>query len=152
MKQNSIITLVAILSIAGLISYGIIWYRKKMASTGSATGTPSTGTATGINTGTGSATGTGYALPKINSYGWWTTKLGHANFPLGLGSRGVEVVKVQETLNVLTLAKRLNDSPLTVDGIWGPLTDARFKKLFYGFNSVTQYMFITEFDKNGEIL
>lgn len=151
MKQKTIITLVVILAIAGAISYGIIWYRKRQSAkteteTGTNTNTNGTGSST-VNTG---STGTGYQLPKIESYAWWINKIGHANFPLSVGSKGVEVLKVQEVLNTLGAAKGL--AKITEDGIWGNNTQARFKLLFPQYSAVTQFMFITDFDPNREIL
>jgi hypothetical protein len=147
MKRKTIITLVIILAITAAISYGIIWYRNKKGSTGSPT--DATGT-TGAPTTASGSKGTGYALPKIETYGWWTNKLGHAKFPLGMSSRGVEVLKVQEVLNTMGADRGL--ATITEDGIWGFNTDARFKILFPRYSVVTLYQFITDFDPNGEIL
>ena len=145
MKQKSIITLVVILLIAGAISYGIIWWRKKpKAATVPVDPTAgSSGSSTVINTGTP-------ALPKVQTYAWWINKVGHAKFPLGMSSIGVEVLKVQEVLNQKSVAKSL--PKITEDGIWGFNTDTRFKLLFPGFSTVTQFLFITDFDLNKEIL
>ncbi|MDP3914387.1 MAG: hypothetical protein Q8R96_11710 [Bacteroidota bacterium] len=148
MKQKTIITLVAILAIAGAISYGIIWYRNKKALASIAPVTPATGTQT---TGT-PVTGTGYGLPPINSYAWWLNKLGHASFPLGRGSVGVEVYKVQEEMNKMVIARKLTAGAITEDGIFGSKTEGRFALLFPGYSVITQFMFINEFDKNKEIL
>ena len=145
MKQKSIISLAVILAIAGAISYAIIWFRKKQAAT------VVTAPATDATKSTVVDSKTGYVLPKIETYGWWINKIGHAKFPLGMNSKGVEVLKVQEGLNSLTTTKRLNASPIGVDGVWGFETDARFKILFSGNNLVTQYQFITDFDPNGDI-
>lgn len=146
MNRKSIITLSVLLAIAGAISYGIIWWRNKKAGTLAVPDAEPSITPIVIDTQVGSA------LPKIESYEWWINKLGHASFPLGMLSRGVEVVKVQEGLNILTKAKRLNAGSIAVDGVWGNETDTRFKTLFLGFNQVSRYMFITDFDTNGDIL
>lgn len=135
-----------ILAFAGLISYGIIWYRnKKSGSTPEiktdASATPIVNVYQPVST-----------LPKVQSYAWWINKIGRSSFPLGMSSVGVEVVKVQEVLNSLSIAKKLGASALEVDGKWGINTDTRFKTLFPGFNQVSQYLFISEFDKNAEIL
>ena len=145
MKQKSIISLAVILAIAGAISYAIIWFRKRQAAA------IATKPATDANKSTVTDSKVGYALPKIETYGWWINKIGHAKFPLGINSRGVEVLKVQEVLNVLTASRRLNASPITVDGVWGLETDKRFKLLFKGVNLVPLYMFIKDFDPNGDI-
>lgn len=150
MKRNSIVALVVILAIAGLISYGIIWYRKKTgaSSNGTNTDTSASGSnSSGIKINTGPLVST----PKINSYAWWIKAIGHAKFPLGMNSKGVEVLKVQECLNVLTTAKRLNASAIEEDGIWGFETDSRFKILFPSISGVSQAMFISTFDTNGDI-
>ena len=145
MKQKSIISLAVILAIAGAISYGIIWFRKRQAAN------PATTPATDATKSTVIDSKVGYALPKIETYGWWTTKLGHASFPLGMLSHGVEVVKIQEVLNSLSITKKLGAAAITVDGVWGNETDRRFIALFPNNNQVSQYMFITDFDTNGEI-
>lgn len=168
MKRNIFLTIVIILLITGGISYLVIWYRnKKNAAAGADPNqTVSTGNQyssnTTINTGPLKPTNTesiwagakaSSGVPTTGKYDTWTAKLGHATFPLGNGSKGVEVVKVQEELNAIAASKPvLGFSTIDVDGIWGPKTDARFKALFPGYNSVTLGMFITEFDKNGEIL
>lgn len=148
MKQKTIITLVIILVIAGAISYGIIWYRNKKNSS-STDEKPDGGSDSGTTVKV-PGTGSGYPLPKIETYAWWINKIGHAKFPLGMNSKGVEVLKVQEVLNAKGSAKGL--SKITEDGIWGVNTDARFKQLFPNYTVVTQYMFITDFDPEGEIL
>ena len=153
MKKNVFITIVIILLLTGAISYLIIWWRnKKNAATGSETNDQTkpnqSTTGTIINTGPLVPTST---IPS--SYTWWENKLGHASFPLGMGSKGVEVVKVQEVLNKKAKEKTSwGLSPIAVDGIWGNETNTRFKLFYPGYNLVTQYMFITEFDPAGEIL
>lgn len=148
MKRTTIITLVVILALAGLISYGIIWYRKK-ASAGSATDpTDKTGNETKLNTGTNS--GTGFPLPVVNSYGWWINKLGHAQFPVGMGSRGVEVLKIQEVLNTKGAAAGM--AKIAEDGIWGNETETRFKAIYPQYSLVTLFMYTTEFDPEGETI
>ena len=144
MKQKSIITLIVILALAGAISYGIIWYRKRALKSLPTVVEP------GATVKTPGTSGTGYQLPKIETYAWWISKLGHAKFPLGMNSRGVEVLKVQEVLNQKSAAKGL--PAITADGIWGFNTDTRFKLIFPSFSAVTQYLFITDFDPNKEIL
>jgi hypothetical protein len=163
MKKNIFFTIMIILLITGGISYLIIWWRnKKNADGGSAkeqdvtTGSQTNGTV--INTGplkpvnteaifNGSTASGGVSTSKAT----WIKKIGHASFPLGNGSKGVEVVYVQEFLNRKATEKTSwGLSPIAVDGIWGNETDTRFKLFYPGFNLVTQYMFITEF--NGEIL
>ena len=151
MKRNSIYTLIVILAVAGAISYGIIWYRKKKENTpDDATAAAATTPETKPAVNTANTPGTGYGLPKLNSYAWWITAVGRAKFPLGMNSKGVEVLKVQEVLNALSVTKGLGK--ITEDGIWGNNTESRFKTLFPGFSLVTQYMFINDFDKNSEII
>lgn len=150
MKQKSIITLIVILAIAGAISYGIIWYRKKYPTVPSTTDkkTDTGSSATTVNTGTN--TGAGYALPKIETYAWWINKIGHAKFPLGMSSVGVEVLKVQEVLNVKSVAKGL--PKITEDGIWGFNTDTRFKLLYPNYSLVTLFQYTNDFDPDKETL
>ncbi len=152
MKKNVFITIMIILLITGGISYLIIWWRnKKNAAAGSETETDATtGTQTDpvINTGALKQT---QQIPS--SYIWWENNIGHAKFPLGNGSKGVEVVKVQEVLNQKAKEKTSwGLSTIAVDGKWGNETNTRFKLFFPGYSLVTQYMFMHEFDPNGEIL
>ncbi len=149
MKQNTIIRIVIILGIAAAISYGIIWYRKRQAAAGTAPGSSPANAdpATTLQTG---ATGTGYPLPEIHTYDWWIKKVGHAQFPLTMSSKGVEVVKVQEVLNEQSAKKGL--SPITVDGIWGFNTNARVKLIYPEFGDIPQTVFAIYFDPNREIL
>ncbi|MGD9930136.1 MAG: peptidoglycan-binding protein [Mangrovibacterium sp.] len=155
MKQKkTILILLGLLALAGGITYGIIRFtRKKEEETAAGTGTTTgTGSGTGSNTVTAS-TGSGYSLPAIQSYTWWENKLGRAGFPLKYGSKGVEVVKLQEELNLMGDAKpALGLSPIAVDGIWGPETDTRFKQFFPGQTQVSEYLFRQEFDQMMEIL
>lgn len=60
---------------------------------------------------------------------------GNDNFPLRLGSRGANVSKWQAYVNS-------KGGKLTVDGIWGPLTEADSLK-WTGFNSITEQYFNT---------
>lgn len=145
--KKPIITLLIILGIAGAVSYAIIWWRKKSALTNSATGTPTTGTtATTGTTGTkpASSTSTGYQLASINSYAWYKTALGHASFPLKQGSKGVEVVAVQEVLNYLSQGKNLTS--LLTDGKWGSKTQERFKLFNPNTNEITENQFYLIYD------
>lgn len=145
MNRKAIITLAVLLGIAGAISYAIIWFRNRKASP-----SPSVGGEPATNNDTTKPVGTGYALPKVQSYAWWTNKLGHAKFPLGLGSKGVEVLKVQEVLNTKKLPA--GGGKIAEDGAWGAKTEARFKQWYPQYSAVTQFQFITDFDPNREIL
>lgn len=150
MKRKATITLIVILAVAGVISYGIIWYRKR-------TSTPSTGSGTAADKSNTSSTnkitvpGSGKALPGINSYGWWTNRLGHAQFPLGLNSKGVEVLKVQEVLNFQTVKQKINLGKISEDGIWGPETQSRFKLIFPEYDNVNSLTFSLYIDPENQL-
>lgn len=144
MKRQSIITLVVILALAGAISYGIIWWRKR-ASAGSAANTTDNGSDSSNKVNTGTSVNTGYSLPKINSYAWYTTALGHAAFPLKKGSKGVEVVAVQERLNYLAGLKKITPE-LSTDGNWGAKTEERFKLLNPSADSISENEFYLLYD------
>lgn len=163
MKRKTIIISVSVLAILGIVSYAIIWYRKKSSSTatnsGSGSSTTTTTTAAGGSPGASAGSGASVAvktgsatLPAMNSYAWWLSKLGRAKFPLGYGSRGLEVYKVQEVLNKMVIAQKLNVGAIVTDGIWGPKTDARFKLLFPLYNQVSLYMYVNDFDPTRETL
>lgn len=64
-----------------------------------------------------------------------TSGSGNNTFPLRMGSRGANVSKWQTYVNT-------KGGKLTVDGIWGPLTEADSLK-YTGFNSVTMDYFNT---------
>lgn len=159
MKKNSIITLLIILLVAGGLTYGIIWFmnrKKNVLQTGTNTGTgdnSNTEPGSDSNNNTEIDTGNNESLPPINSYGWWENKLGRAGFPLKYGSKGVEVVKLQEELNLKSAQKpSWGLSDIAVDGIWGSNTDTRFKLFYPGYSNISEYMFLLEFDPMMEIL
>jgi len=155
MKQKkTIFILLGLLALSAGITYLIIRLKAKKEaeaetlpgdgdSSGSSSKTTSTVTA-------GNGSGSGYSLPKIQSYTWWENKLGRAGFPLRYGSKGVEVVKLQEELNALSASKDMAN--ISVDGVWGPETDTRLKSLFPNTSEIPQSMFSLYFDKMNEII
>ncbi len=155
MNKKTIITLIAILAVAGGITYGIIWYMNRKNAGAPADQDEDQGTGTGSGSGSGSIInpGTSKPLAGIDGYGWWENKLGRAGFPLKYGSKGVEVVRMQEELNRRSEAKVSWDlSNIGVDGIWGPETNTRFKLFYPGLSSISEYFFLSEFDPMGESL
>lgn len=142
MKRNTIITLAVLLAAAGLISYGIIWLRKKASGTVVSPADKPAADTTSVNN-----PGAGYQVPAIQSEIWWINKLGHASFPIGMNSRGIEVLKIQHTMNLMTVNDKIDAPKIAEDGIWGFETDARFKLLFPAYQLVTQYQYMTTFDR-----
>lgn len=135
MKTSSVLTLILILIITGGLAYGIIWYIGKDESD------------LDENSGTGD---NGNSLPNDNEpsnndYDWWVNKIGHASFPLKMGSRGIEVLKMQEEMNWQVAQKNWDVDPISEDGIWGLNTQNRFKLLYPGYDRVDEGMFAMAF-------
>jgi len=153
MKQKkTIFILIGLLALSAGITYLII--RMKAKKEAEAETLPEDGTSSGSSSKTTSTvtagSGSGYSLPKIQSYSWWENKLGRAGFPLRYGSKGVEVVKLQEELNAISASKDMAN--ISVDGVWGPETDTRLKSLFPNTSEIPQLMFSLYFDKMNEII
>lgn len=157
MKRNVTITILILLLITGGISYLIIWWRnRKNSVTGSV---PVDEEYTVVKT-QEQTQNVKVTTPQSKTepfyvqgnYDWWINKLGHASFPLKYGSKGVEVLKMQETLNEKTQSKGLNISKIAEDGIWGPETTTRFNLLYPGITQVEKSMFSAEFDPMDEII
>lgn len=147
-NKKTIYSVIILLVVAGAITAGIIWYRnRKESDSESASGSDTSGTTTGSESGTTVSTGSASNLPAINSWAWWANKLGYAGFPLKLGSKGVEVVVVQQMLNMY-LATKSNWalSEIAVDGIWGSETETRFKLFYPGVSEVSKTLFKSDFD------
>ena len=150
MNPKSILTLFIILLLTGGAAYGVIWFtsRKKTGGTGPGNLDPGTGNGPGtIDIGDNKQ-----PLPKINSYGWWANKIGHASFPLKYGSRGVEVLKMQEGLNRMVRDKGWGSFDIARDGIWGQETQTRLNLLFPGTIEISEPFFAIYFDPEKEII
>lgn len=149
-KGNIFLILFILLAVAGVLAYLVIWYRKRSGSAtneNSDTSDTNSGTYTpGLQTGDQKPTG-----DIENPYEWYKKNLGYAAYPLKLGSKGVNVKKVQEHLNTMTIAQKPYLALLDEDGIWGQKTNDRFKLFFPNYTSVDKLMFSTTFDPYGYI-
>lgn len=149
-NKKALVTVSIMLVVAAIITYGIIWYRNRKNAT--AGPDPATGDASSTTGNTQTTTSNATSLPAINSWEWWAQKLGYAGLPLKYGSRGVEVIVVQEMLNLYSAGKPtwgLDD--IAVDGIWGPETDTRFKLFYPGTNEVSKTLFKSDFDMLNQL-
>lgn len=150
-NKKTLYSVIILLVVAAAITAGVIWFRNRKTDgtpAGATDDIPSTGGTSTTNSG-GSASGSSSdssPVPNINGYDWWIQKLGYAGFPLKNGSRGVEVVIVQDTLNFKTMASGWGLDNITVDGIWGPETESRFKLFFPGETEISRNEFKSEFD------
>jgi hypothetical protein len=112
-QQKNIAIIAAVVLVVGIVLF-IVLRRKKTAATGP-TASPLPGTPSG-----------GGGTNNQNTPG---------AFPLGIGSRGDLVKTLQSKFNEVTNLlddKGLNQyglRRLTVDGVWGPKTDAAFQQI-----------------------